>query len=188
MATEALKSVPITNLDAQPVVMPNSGQGAPGVLRSVNGHVAATTGVTAPSTYRLCRIPTNACIKHVILRNAALSTSTAADFDVAFSDSTTDGTPASLQGTIPQVSAADNKLFGSALSLAAASSPTTDITFSGTFTTDHQNIPLWQVLNALGTLGWTVDPGGFFDILVKTTTTVTAGGDISIEVQYVVDG
>jgi hypothetical protein len=187
MTTEALKSTPITNLDASPPVMNSSGQGAPGVLRSVNGHVAATTGVTSGSTYRLVRIPTNACVKHVLLTNAALSTSTAADIDVAFSDSTTDGTPASLQGTIPQISAADNKLFGAAVAMSSAQK-NQDQTFAGSFTTDHQNIPLWSVLNSLGSLGWTSDPGGFFDILVKTTATVTAGGDISIEVQYVVDG
>lgn len=187
MATEALKSVPITNLDATPAVQNPTGQGSSGSLRTVNGHVASTTGVTSPSTYRLCRIPTNACIKHVFLTNAALSTSTAADIDVAFSDSTTDGTPASLQGTIPQVSAADNKLFGAAVAMSSAQK-NQDQTFANTFTTDHQNIPLWSVLNSLGTLGWTGDPGGFFDILVKTTQTVTAGGDISIEVQFVVDG
>lgn len=185
MATEALKSTPITNLDAG--LNQSAGQGGPGVLRSVNGHVAATTSVTSGSTYRLCRIPTNACVKQVLLTNAALSTSTAADIDVAFSDSTTDGTPAALQGTIPQVSAADNKLFGAAVSLVSAQK-NQDQTFGGTFTTDHQNTPLWQVLNSLGSLGWTVDPGGFFDILVKTTATVTAGGDIAIEVRYVVDG
>lgn len=187
MATEALKSTPITNLDANPIVQNSTGQGAPGVMRTVNGHVAATTGVTSGSTYRLCRIPTNACVKQVLLTNGALSTSTAADIDVAFSDSTVDGTPASLAGTIPQVSAADNKLFGAAQSLVSAGK-NTDVTFNGTFTTDHQNIPLWSVLNALGTLGYTVDPGGFFDIMLKTTTTVTAGGDVAIEVRYVVDG
>lgn len=187
MTTEALKSTPITNWDASPAVVPSSGQGGAGMLRTINGHVAATTGVTLGSTYRLCRIPTNACVKHVLLTNAALSTSTAADIDVAFSDSTTDGTPASLQGTIPQVSAADNKLFGAAVAMATAQK-NQDQTFANTFTTDHQNIPLWSVLNSLGSLGWTADPGGFFDILVKTTSTVTAGGDISIEVQYVCDG
>ncbi len=185
MATEALKSTPITNMDAG--TLQTSGQGAPGVLRSVNGHVAATTSVTSGSTYRLCRFPTNACVKQVLLTNAALSTSTAVDIDVAFSDSTTDGTPASLQGTIPQVSSADNKLFGAAVAVSSAQK-NQDQTFANTFTTDHQNIPMWQVLNALGTLGWTSDPGGFFDILLKTTATVTAGGDLAVEVRYVVDG
>lgn len=187
MATEALKSTPITNLDNTPVINNNSGQGAPGVLRSVNGHVAATAGVTSGSTYRLCRIPTNACVKHVLLTAAAEGATGAVDIDVAFSDSTTDGTPASLQGTIPQVSAADNKLFGSAVAITGAVK-NQDQVFGNTFTTDHQNIPLWQVLNALGTLGWTVDPGGFFDILLKTTATMANGGDVAVEVQYVVDG
>lgn len=186
MATEALKSTPITNLDATPVVNNNSGQGGPGVLRTVNGHVASTAGVTSGSTYRLCRFPTNACVKHVFFKAAAQGATGAVDIDVAFSDSTTDGTPASLQGTIPQVSAADNKLFGSALTITSAVNQ--DQVFGGTFTTDHQNIPLWQVLNALGSLGWTVDPGGFFDILVKSTATLANGGDLAVEVQYVVDG
>lgn len=184
MATETLKSNSITNWDNQ--ILPTSGFGGEGLLRSVNDHAAATTGVTAPSTYRLCRIPTNAKVKRVLLRNAALSTSTAADFDIAHSDSTTDGTPIPLQGTIPQISAADNKLFGAGLSLAAASSPVTEITFSGVFTTTHQNMELWNVLVSLGVTTFSADPGGFFDILVKTTTTVTAGGDISVEVDYVV--
>ena len=184
MTTEALKSPSITNADASPTVATTSGWGAPGRLQVVNDHVAATTGVTSGSTYRLCRLPTNAKIKKVLLTNAALSTSTAADISVAFSDSTTDGTPASLQGTIPQVSAADNKLFGAAVAMASAQK-NQDQTFANTFTTAHQNMELWAVLNALGTLGWTADPGGFFDILVKTTATVTAGGDISIEVDFV---
>ena len=185
MATEALKSTPITNLDTPSNV--NSGQGSPGMLRSVNGHVAATAGVTSGSTYRLCRIPTNACVKQVLLTNAAQGATGAVDIDVAFSDSTTDGTPASLQGTIPQVSSDDNKLFGSAVAITSAQK-NQDQTFANTFTTDHQNIPLWQVLNALGTLGWTVDPGGFFDILLKTTATMANGGDVAIEVRYVTDG
>lgn len=185
MATEALKSTPITNLDAG--LIQTSGQGGPGVLRTVNGHVATTTGVTAGSTYRLCRIPTNACVKHVYLSNGAAGATGAVDIDVAFSDSTTDGTPAALQGTIPQVSSADNKLFGAATAITSAQK-NLDVTFGNTFTTDHQNIPLWSVLNALGTLGWTSDPGGFFDILLKTTATLAAGGDVAIEVQFVVDG
>lgn len=187
MSTEALKSTPITNLDASPPVLNSSGQGGPGVLRSVNGHVAATAGVTTGSTYRLCRFPTNACIKQVLLSAAAEGATGAIDIDVAFSDSTSDGTPPSLQGTIPQVSSADNKLFGAATAITSAQK-NVDITFAGTFTTDHQNIPLWSVLNSLGSLGWTSDPGGFFDILLKTTATMANGGDVGIEVRYVVDG
>jgi hypothetical protein len=37
----------------------------------------------------------------------------------------------------------------------------------------------------LGATQFTSDPLGFFDIVLKTTSTVTAGGDISAEVWYV---
>jgi hypothetical protein len=189
MATEALKSNPIVNLDSFPIVANTTGEGDDGNMRCVNGHVASTTGVTSPSTYRLVRIPTNAKVKQVWLRNAAWSTSAAADIDVAFSDSTVDGTQQSLAGGVVQITGpVDNKLFGAAVSLVAASAGNgyTEQTFGGTFTTDMTNIPLWQVLVNLGATQFTADPGGFFDILVKTTTTVTAGGDVAIMVVYCV--
>lgn len=189
MATEALKSNPIVNLDSFPVVANTTGEGDDGNMRTVNGHVASTTGVTSPSTYRLVRIPTNAKIKHVWLRNAAWSTSAAADIDVAFSDSTVDGTQQSLAGGIVQLAGpVDNKLFGSAISFASASAGNgyVEETFANTFTTDMTNIPLWQVLVNLGATQFSSDPAGYFDIVVKTTTTVTAGGDVAIEVDYCV--
>src|SRR5262249_50063942 len=135
------------------------------VLRTVNGHVAATTNATVGSTYRLCRFPTNAKVKQVLLTNAAMTTSTAVDIDVAYSDSTNDGTPAALAGSVVQITAgtSDNKLFGSATSLTAAQK-NQDQTFANNFTTDHQNIPLWQVLVNLGATAFVNDPGGFFDI------------------------
>ncbi len=186
MATEALKSNPIVNLDSFPVVVNTTGEGDDGMMRTVNGHVASTTGVTSPSTYRLCRIPTNAKVKQVLLTNAALSTSVAADIDVAFSDSTVDGTQQSLAGGIVQLSGpVDNKLFGAAVAMSSAQK-NQDQTFANTFTTDHQNIPLWQVLVNLGATQFSSDPGGFFDIVVKTTQTMTTGGDIAIEVRYCV--
>lgn len=185
MATEALKSNPIVNLDSFPVVANTTGEGDDGMMRCVNGHVASTTGVTSPSTYRLVRIPTNAKIKQVWISNAAWSTSAAADVDVAFSDSTVDGTQQSLAGGIVQLAGpVDNKLFGSAYSLVSAQLEPIEITRSNTFTTDMMNIPLWQVLVNLGATQFSSDPGGFFDIVLKTTTTVTTGGDVSVMVVY----
>lgn len=182
--TEALKSTSITNLDASPVIANTAGQGAPGRLQCANDHVASSAAAAVGSTYRLARIPTNAKVKRVLLTNAAQGATGAINIDVAFSDSTTDGTPASLQGTIPQVAAADNNLFGAAVAITAAQH-NQDQTFGGTFTTAHQNMELWAVLNALGTLGWTEDPGGFFDILAKATAVLANGGDISVEVDFV---
>jgi hypothetical protein len=191
MATEALKSNPIVNLDSFPVIANTTGEGDDGNMRCVCGHVAATAGVTSPSTYRMVRLPTNAKIKHVLLRSVAQGGSSAVDVDIAFSDSTVDGTQQSLAGGVVQITGpADNKLFGSATSLVSAVGTATaayaDITFGNTFTTDMVNIPLWQVLVNLGATQFTADPGGFFDIFLKSTATITNGGDIAVEVQYCV--
>lgn len=185
MATEALKSTSIVNLDASPIAAMPTGEGASGVMRTVNGHVAATTSATSASTYRLCRFPTNAKIKQVLLTNAALATASAVDIDIAFSDSATDGTQPALAGGIVQITGpSDNKLFGSAVAVVSAQK-NQDQTFANTFTTDHQNIPLWQVLVNLGATQFTADPGGFFDILLKATATVNTGGDLAVEVRFV---
>ena len=188
MATEALKSVPIVNLDSFPIVENTTGEGGPGFLKEVNGHIASTTGVTLGSTYRLVRIPTNAKVKQVLLTNGAAGATGNVDIDVAFSDSTTDGTQqafSSLANPVVQLTGpVDNKLFGAATAVTAAQK-NLDVTFGNTFTTDHQNLPLWQVLVNLGATQFSTDPGGFFDILLKTTSTLAAGGDLAIQVNYV---
>lgn len=185
MATEALKSASITNQDAFPTVNPTTGEGATGPLQSVNDYATSTSGVTVGSTYRLCRIPTNAKVKRVLLTCAAHGGSAAFDINVAHSDDTTDGTPPNLQGNIPQIAAADNKLFGAAVSAVSALKHS-DVTFNNTFTSAHKNLPLYQVLINLGVTTFTTDPGGFFDILLKSTQTDTSGGNLEVEVDYVV--
>lgn len=182
MATEALKSTSITNFDTPQTN--TTGAGADGRVRCVNDVATSTAGVTSGSTYRLCRFPTNAKVKKVLLTCDAQGATGAIDIDIAHSDSTTDGTPASLQGTIPQISSADNKLFGSAVTITSAQK-NTDITFQNTFTAAHQNLPLWNVLTTLGVTSFSADPGGFFDILVKSTATLANGGKIAVEVDYV---
>jgi hypothetical protein len=98
MAAQNLKSNAIVNLDAFPIVQAAVGEGAAGIMRTINNHVACTTGVTNPSTYRIVRFAPDIKIKHVIITTAALGTSTAADIDIAFSDSTVDGTQPSFTG------------------------------------------------------------------------------------------
>jgi hypothetical protein len=134
----------------------------------------------------MVRIPTNAKVKHVLLTNAAQGATGNIDIDIAFSDSSGENQQfQQFAGGIVQISATDNKVFGSAVAIMAAQK-NLDITFQNTFTTDHQNLPLWQVLVQLGTTQFSTDPGGNFDILLKTTSTLANGGDISIEVQFVV--
>lgn len=187
MAVDTLKSTSISNLDASPIVPNSSGQGGPAMVRMINDHAVATVAASVGSTYRLCRIPTNAVVKRVLLTNAAQGATGAIDISVAHSDSTTDGTPAALQGLIPQIAAADNKLFGAAVAITAAQK-NQDQTFANSYTTALQNVPLWNVLTTLGVTSFTADPGGFFDIVCKATAVLANGGDISIEVDYATDG
>lgn len=179
MATSALKSAAITNLDAIPLSYASAGEGAAARVQSIEGFVTANTGDAAGSTYRMVRLPTNAKVKKVELR-AACVTAGAADVNVAFSDSTTDGTDAYLQGTIPQVSAANNKLFGAAQSLTGGINVPADLTFANAtnFPAGSRMQPLWQVL------GFNSDPGGMFDILLVVTTAVTTGGAVAVRVEY----
>jgi hypothetical protein len=184
MAGHNLSSTSIQNLDASPVIANTIGEGAPGMLRQVSDFVQPVSGDDTTSTYRLCRFPTTAKIKSVKIYSTIASAGSG-DIDIAFSDSTTDGTQQSLAGGIVQITGpADNKLFGAAQSLVLAG-VNTDFTFKGTFTPAMQNMPIWKALVGLGATQFSSDPGGFFDIFVKITTGVTTGGILSAEVNFV---
>lgn len=173
----ALSSQSIKNLDMVPVIYNTAGEGGPGYLTGVDDFVTALTGDTTASVYKMVRIPTTAHVKSVKLWSAVASAG-AADINVAFSDSMTDGTPSGDVGTIPQVSSANNKLFGSAASLVAQSG--TDVTFTNTFTHENSKQPLWEVL------GFAFDPGGYFDIQLNVTTAITTGGIVALQVVFTV--
>jgi hypothetical protein len=177
--TSALKSASITNLDSTPIQPVDIGEGVGGFLRTVNDYVTALAADAISSTYRLVRFPTNAKVKHIVIFSAA-GTNGAADCDVAYSDSTTDGTSIANQGSIVQVSSADNQLFGAAQTLVTTATAGVDQTFAGTYTQAYSNQPMWEVL------GLTSDPGGRFDIVLKVTTALTSGGIIGCKLDYVV--
>jgi hypothetical protein len=187
MGTSNLKSPSITNLDASPVVANTIGEGAPGYENIQTDYVTAVSADDTSSTYRLCRFPTNAKIKFVSIYSK-IATAGSADINVAFSDSTTDGTPASLSSlanpVIQLTGPVNNKLFGAAQSLVLAG-VATDFTFKGTFTYPMSNIPMWQNLVTLGATQFTTDPGGFFDIFINITTAVTTGGVVGCKIGYV---
>ena len=180
-----LKSQSITNLDSTPVVQNTSGEGGAASLLQVSDTVSPLSGdeiTPSVSTYSFVRIPTNAHVKKVVLNSVSVASAGAADFNVRFSDSQVDGTSQSLQGTIPQISASNNKLFGAAQSILAGLN--TDLTYANitNFPLGSINIPLWSVL------GYTSDPGGWFDIVAYLTTAVTTGGTLELKVDYTVPG
>src|ERR1700682_1631522 len=95
MAGHQLKSLSITNLDNVPVIPNTIGEGAPGYLWNVNDYVSPVSADDTTSTYRLCRFPTNAKVKKLWIYST-IATAGAGDIDIAFSDSTSDGTQQSL--------------------------------------------------------------------------------------------
>lgn len=172
MATEALKSAVITNLDAVPVVRSTTGEGAPGHLRQVDGYLTGTTGKTAGSVYRLCRVPSNAKVKHVRACLDAAVTTFDADIGVYYADDAL--TNAAVAGT-----AISQALFASAVDLHAIIVPT-DYTFeSTTYVASKRVQPLWQAA------GLTSDPGGFLDICMTNTSTTSGAPVMWAEVEYV---
>lgn len=209
MAADIGKSLSIQGLDATPYVPQSAGQGAVDMLNIQDDIVAATaTGLgTAKSSYRLCRIPTDAVIKRVVLAtDVALDTGTHAltfDINLAFSDSTIDGTQPALQGLIPTTAnngavttlasySSPNKMFGTINNTSASvAMARTDVTFNGTLATYSMAVlvtqPVWQAFGFVDGRGNPMDPGGYFDLyLVNSTVAGTgAAGNIYGLIEYV---
>ncbi len=180
--TSHLKAAQVTALDAVPYGdLQSEGGGAPGRLKTVSGFLNTVSGDLTASTYQLVRVPSFAFIKHVRIAWAAMG---AGDLDVSvyYSSSTTDGTPAALQGLVVPTTGAVFFLDGQDLTSAGG---WTDITFqnqanSGSYTPAMVNKRLWDAL------GLATDPGGFFDIVgVIGATTVTTGAALALEAEFV---
>jgi hypothetical protein len=212
MAAENLKSVAITNLDASPIVENTRGSGAAAYQYTLDDTVAATAaGLTATaSTYRLCRIPANAKVKGVILAvstglDTNASPTLAFDCNLAFSDSTTDGTPAALQGLIPTSAntgatttvasySSPNIIFGTTTGTQAKTTfvkAPSDILFAGVGSNYAITFPqteLWSLFGFTNPYGVAGDSGGFFDLLLYTSigAATSAAGTIYARINFVV--
>lgn len=198
MAAEQVKSLAITNLDANPVVNNNTGAGGEAILRSIDGIVAcaAVPLQSTKSVYRICRFPTGARLKSVIVAtDTALDTGTHAltfDFNIAFSDSTTDGTPTAFlpasagEAVIPTTAkdgvtmttvsaySSPNLIFGQVNNTSASVRlAQTETLLQGTIANYSflalTQQPIWQAL------GFASDPGGFFDLLAYVSTAAGTG-------------
>lgn len=218
MATDAIKSQSITNLDATPIVPNSSAQGAPGRRVVVDDFCATTvTGLQSTgSYYKLVRIPTGAIIKSVrVFSDKALDAKASAptlglDFNLAFSDSTDDGTPTYLQGLVPQTGtgattttfatySSPNIIFGTvAISTAAggggntASLGPTELLLNGSRTNYPLSSlipePLWQIFNYTDGRSNVADPGGYMDLVAYVSTAAATGAAATIyaQVEYVI--
>lgn len=177
MGTSALKSTPITNLDATPVVPNTAGEGAPAYDKAAYGFVTAVAADAAGSTYRLQRVPSNAKVNSLMFESQAQGAGKV-QLGLYYSDSTVDGTAPANQGAV-----IDAKFFADDIDCASAVLPSERVFFTGgTNTLDKRNQPLWQAA------GLSSDPGGFFDIVatVHTTAITTGTGKLGVLVTFAV--
>ena len=176
-----LKSTPITNRDAAPPVI-NDGRLERGVLKSAIGYVTAGTTDTGNttyatgSTYVIASLPSTAMVRNVLLTCAAL---TSGVVSIGVGKNTANSAGNAYPAAISAIATA---LFASAQSVASALSKSNVTNQSGHYTFDKQSQPLWQAA------GLSADPGGTLDIVILVTTSLTAGGIIGLEVQYVDNG
>lgn len=175
MAVDHVKSTPVTNLDAVPVVPNTAGEGAAGVLMSVSsGDVIAVASSSINATYQFVRVPSNCKVKQVIFDSAAQAAG-AIDIGVYYATDGEGGQPTSLLAA----AAISQALFASAVALTSLSVPTDVTDESGTYTPGKRNQPLWKAA------GLSTDPGGYFDIVGTLTTAITTGtGSMGLTVNY----
>lgn len=174
MTTEALQSSQIINLDMVPPLANTPGVGGPAFLRTADGNVTATTGKTAGSTYQILRLPSSARLKHCYVQLDATVTTFAGDIGFYYSDSTTDGTPASLAGAKVN-STSGSQLLGAAVDLHSQATPLDVAVTMGAAKRDE---PLWQAC------GLTAAPHCFFDLVLTLTSTTSGAPVLSAEAQY----
>lgn len=207
-AGDILESAQLVALDVPPVSVPSMGEGAAFHVKSNDDSIAPTAANVQFSTYTVGpRIPTNAKIKSVkVYCKGVDSNATAAaafDINLQFSDAplggiaagqpVNDGTTYANAGTIPTSAltgatttitaySSPNKMFGSSVVLMNNSGAykLTDVTYANTFTFAMRDLPIWDAL------GFTQDPGGFFQFFLveETASSTAAAGTIGMIVDY----
>lgn len=167
MSAEHLKSTAITNATATPVVLTNANL-AKGVLLEAAGTITPAAAAEVGSTYRFCRVPSNARISQVLLTAADFTTAGAADFGV-------------YQTAENGGAVVDADLFSDALVLSSGPYAHSDITNkSGQYSVAEQEQMLWQVL------GLSADSKRDYDIAATVTTQFNGGQAMHLKVRYTV--
>lgn len=164
MAVENLKSASIANADATPPVLNDAGILAGRMERSI-GTKQASASASIGSTYRLCRVPSNAFVSQVLLSCDAFDTTGAAD--VGLYD-------------INGGAVVDADFFGSAVVLTAALK-NSDVTFeSDVYGVEDVEKRVWEAL------GLSADPHKEYDVALTLTAANGAGAtpDVTLEVRY----
>ena len=184
MATEALKSTTLTNLDATTapfiVLRPTTGEGGEGHLRRVEEYVTISANKDAGSTYRLVRLASNVKLKKLLFASEAQGAGKV-NLSLYYSDSVYDGTQVALQGLIVTAAPGGDQFFAADIDISSAVTITDKINANSNYTLDKFNQPLWK------TVGLATDPGGYFDVVaVSHTTAITTGtGKLGVAAEFV---
>lgn len=177
-----VKSTAITNLDASPPVRATAGQGGSGYLKNIgSGSVSFPDTSTTGDLYLMVRVPSNAVVKHLWLETSASNTTFALDVGIYYSDLASDETGPDMGD---QATAYNASLVASnydAHTLAAPVDLWSTKTTGTSITLAMRNQPLWQAASS----GQTLDPGGFFDIVIKPHAAVSGTVSASLDCEYV---
>jgi hypothetical protein len=169
----------IANLDAGwPTTRMAAGQGGSSRIVIVDGTIASSDIVDTDtagtgSVLKVVRIPSNCCVKKVEYVQDSATTTTTWDVGLYYSDATDDGTQKQYQGT-----KIVDDLFASAYA-GASIVEYTDITFqNASYLPSDTRKQIWDAAGLSG------DPGGYFDVTLTLTTTVSGSAAISLRVTY----
>ena len=177
MATEAIKSTPITNLDASPPVRNTAGVGGGSPLLYKDGSCVFADTKTSGSTYQMVRLPANAIVKRVWACIDTAVTTFTVDIGVYYGSGV--DVPSAVRGTV-----LDADLFGSAVALASIVVPTqyTMEAAAAALIISDMFLPLWNLA------GLTSDPGYSLDIVLTNTATNDTTSTVYLAVEYILPG
>jgi len=162
MAVVNLKATAITQADANAATNPYLAKGNP--VESV-GSVSLANGDSIASTYRVCRIPSNARISAVRLFCSAITSGAA---DIGLRRTAADG------GAV-----VDADFFIAAQSIASALAGS-EVSGGNVLTPVNREKRVWEALNL------TSDPNLLYDVTVTLTAATTAAGTLALQVSFVV--
>lgn len=165
MAVVDVKSTLLTNRDAVPVTSNHvTNDGAR--VRSKAFTVEVTNGDSIGSTFRLCDLPSNARINSIRIFCDGI-TSAAADFGL-------------YQTTVNGAAVVDADAYGSAVSIATASTTGIEVMF------EARNVDK-VAKRVFEDAGLTTDPYRSYDLVATLTAAATASGTLSGIVEYAAD-
>lgn len=166
MATEALKTTPITNADATPVVFNDSGV-AGGIVRQAVGTLEHAGGDLG-STYRMVRVPSNATGIAVVL--SADDAGATGLIDIGLYRTAGDG------GAV-----VDADFFASAYDVKTAAIAQVEVQHeSAVYGLEDIEKPLWEAL------GLSADPGVLYDIVITSTEALGTASTLSIRATWTI--